>query len=118
MQKDAGENYSCEHDVIQRKNAKDTPGIKAGEIVCGGAGVEENAGDEESGENEEEVDAGPAEAKIVLQDSAREMVSRDIRAHVHEKDKNDGAGAETVEFRDESGLRGRVGWRHLAKGAV
>src|SRR5664280_1495931 len=105
MQKDAGENYGREYDVIQRKNAKDTAGIEAAEIVCGGAGIEEDAGDEKSGEDEEEIDAGPAEAKIVLQDGAREMVGRDIGAHVQEEDKNDGAGAETVEFRDESGLR-------------
>src|ERR1019366_8167770 len=54
MQKDAGENYGREYDVIQRKNAKDTAGIEAAEIVCGGAGIEEDAGDEKSGEDEEE----------------------------------------------------------------
>ena len=53
------------HHVVERENAQRAADDEVAEVVLLGTSVEQNAGNEKSGEHEEEVDAGPADGADV-----------------------------------------------------
>src|SRR6185295_13383498 len=52
-----------QHQKIERKNATDSPHVKDAEIIRGLAVVEQNARDQKTGQDEEEIDAAPRETE-------------------------------------------------------
>ena len=61
-QHDEGEE---QHQVVEREDAQDAARIEGGEIALAAPGVEQDPGNQKTGQHEEEIDAGPAEKQHV-----------------------------------------------------
>ena len=69
----------------------DAANVEGLEVVCGAAGIEQDSADEEAGENEEQIYAGPATSKypeeaVEPNVQAGVVAVTDIVAEKYEKD--------------------------------
>jgi len=91
-----------QHAIVERKNAQDAPHVEVAKVVRLVAGVVENAGDEEAGQDEEEFDAvGPIVGHA--DDGALDPVGRrHVAYEVKQQDHQDGQAPHPVEHRHVS----------------
>jgi hypothetical protein len=93
------------------EGAEDAADVKRTEVVRGAAGVEKNAADEKTGEDEEEIDTAPAGGesgeKSMWPETQRGMVG--IANVMTKYDEQDGEAAEAVELGDAGGKAERAG---------
>ena len=84
------EEEECQHAVVEREDAQDAPHVEVAEVVRLVAGVIEDAGDEEAGQDEEQVDAvGPVIGHA--DDGALDPVGRQrVADEVEQQDHQDG----------------------------
>ena len=91
-----------EQQDVERPDAEDAAAVEVAEVVGPGAGFEKDGCDEEAGEDEEEVYAGPAPEGGVVDPCADEAGMA-----VVEDDDEDRDSAQSLEFRD---VGGEPGW--------
>ena len=86
--------------VVEREDAQRAPRVEAGEVAFAAARVDQDAGDQESGEHEEQIDARPADIGPLREDlvNRRHWLQNEI---VMEQNEEDSDAAEAIE-------RGRV----------
>ena len=97
-----GEEKDSHHQQIGGSDAQDAAGVEVAEVVGLGAAIEKDAGDEEAGEDEEEVHAHVAEVRDVAQAAEEEVgveaCERLVGGEaVVEEDHEDGDAANDVE---------------------
>ena len=86
--------------------------IKCPEVVRGPARIQENAADQESGKDEEQIDAAPAPAKALKNGAARSLAVRagvpnEWQRSIHHQDCQT---AQTIQFGDPRCHFARSGW--------
>ena len=81
--------------VVERKDAEGAASVEGAEVARTADGVLQDAGDEEAGEDEEEVDTGGGEDERGVDDEAsvRHVAGEQMRGH----DAEDGEAAQAVE---------------------
>ncbi len=103
-----GHEVDGEDGVVEGEDAQEAAHVERGVAVRGGAGIEEDPGDQEAGEPEEQVDPAPPGAG----DAAREPEDEQApllldEAEVVGDDREDGHAAHAVERRDVLAQRHR-----------
>ena len=91
-----------QHAVVEREDAQEAPHVEVAEVVRLVAGVVENAGDEEAGQDEEQLDAvGPVVGHA--DDGALDPVGRQhVADEVEQQDHQDGQAPHPVQHRQVS----------------
>jgi len=74
MEDGPGKDHGEQDAVVKREDSQGTANVEVANAMGVVAGVEEDAGDEKAGEDEEEVDPGPAvgELEVVLEEDEKE----------------------------------------------
>ena len=88
--------------VVDRRDAQNATPVEGAVEVCGGAGTQEDGGDQEAGQDEEDVDAEPAVAECEVEgaggDRGAEKVSHGVGVgEVVAEDEKEGEAADAVE---------------------
>src|SRR4051812_38390960 len=89
-----------EHAVIEREDAQGAAGVKIAKEMRRSLGVEEDSGDEKTGEDEEEVDADAAGAGDPFSDGADLGAGLAHGGEVEEEYEEDGEAAQAIEGGD------------------
>ena len=103
-----GDEHDVEHypGVVERDDSEKAARVEGLEIIWRAAGVQQNSADQKTGENEEEIDAAPAERDAALE---KLRDSRGVGGRgddvMDANDGEDGDAAQAVEFRDAGGLQ-------------
>ena len=85
----AGYDDSNEDEIIKWKDSENAASVEAGEVVRGLAGVHENSGDKETGENEEQVHSYPALGDVPLKIEGGHVQDGNKSLQVMEEDEDD-----------------------------
>jgi len=91
-----------ENEDVDGPDAEGASSVEVAEVAGPGAGFEKDGGDEESGEDEEEVNAGPSPEGGLVEESVFEA-----RMAMVEDDSDNGDAAESLKFGD---VGGEPGW--------
>src|SRR5258707_1142472 len=99
VEDDAVEKQECPNSVVQRKEAKGAVAVKIQPMMIGVAHVPQDAGDEETGEREEDVDAISAPHLHFVDESQDVRAGVAQIAIVEEEDGDGGKAAHAIERR-------------------
>jgi len=105
----AGDGGGQQGEGVNGKDAEGTVCVEVTQAVKGMVGLPKGAGDEESGEGEEEDDAAPAELSEKAEESLRRVGGLEATAVVKDEDEKDREAAEAVEGRVASGFGDDIG---------
>ena len=100
----AGDGGGQQGEGVNGKDAEGTVCVEVTQAVKGMVGLPKGAGDEDSGEGEDEDDAAPAELSEKAEESLRRVGGLEATAVVKDEDQKDGEAAEAVECGVASGF--------------
>jgi hypothetical protein len=110
VQRPGEEEKEDERTVVEGEDAESAAGVKGFEEVGDVEGVEQNAGDEEAGEDEEEIDADVGGCADLVEEVEEAEASVRVRPEeMAVEDEKDGEAANSIERREMSEAAGILG---------